>query len=216
VTAPLLDPSAAVVAAARRMNTAGVNRGTAGNVSTRAPDGMLITPSGARYDRLEPANIVAMGLDGTVRSPAGAHPSIEWRLHAAVYAARADVGAIVHAHPRYATALASVRRGIPAFHYMVAMAGGEDIRCSAYATPGSVDLGSATVAALDGRRACLLANHGLVACGAGPDQALDLAIEVEALAAQYVTALHVGEPAVLSHEEMLRILAVFETYPRRR
>ncbi len=215
MTAPLPDPRAVVVAVARRMNAAGVNRGTAGNVSMRVADGMLITPSGVSYDRLQPADVVAMALDGSVHSPPDARPSTEWRLHAAVYAARAEVGAIVHAHPRFATALASVRRGIPAFHYMVAMAGGADIRCSEYATPGSAAIGSATVAALEGRRACLLANHGMVACGAAPDQALDLAIEVESLASQYVTALHVGEPAVLSPEEMQRVLAVFETYPRR-
>jgi L-fuculose-phosphate aldolase len=215
VTVPLPDARAAVIAVARRMNAAGVNRGTAGNVSARVPDGMLITPSGVPYERLAPVDVAAMALDGTVRSPTGARPSTEWRLHAAVYVARADVGAIVHVHSLYATALASVRRGIPAFHYMVAMAGGEDIRCSAYATPGSPDLGAATVDALAGRRACLLANHGMVACGTTPDDALNLTIEVEALAAQYVTALHVGEPAVLSHEEMRRVLAVFETYPRR-
>jgi L-fuculose-phosphate aldolase len=204
----------AVVGAARGMNTAGVNRGTSGNLSVRVGDGMLITPSTVAYEHLTPSALVSMALDGSVQSPASARPSTEWRLHAAIYQHRADVQAVLHAHPRYATALACVRRGIPAFHYMVAVAGGDDIRCSEYATVGTAALAHAAVAALEDRRACLLANHGIVVCGGSPAEALALAVEVETLAAQYVSAIQVGEPVLLPDEEMRRVCAAFEDYRR--
>jgi len=202
----------AVIAAARRMNVLGINRGTSGNVSVRLDDGLLITPSALPYDTMRPRDVVALALDGTQRSAPHRRASAEWRLHAGVYAARPDVQAIVHAHPTCATALACLRRAIPPFHYMVAVAGGSDIRCSGYATFGTQALAEAAVVALQDRRACLLANHGVVACGATPDDALALAIEVEALAAQYWHALQIGEPVLLDADEMRRVQQRFRDY----
>lgn len=204
----------ALVAAARGMNTTGVNRGTSGNLSVRVGGGMLITPSSVAYELLTPSDLVEMALDESVQPPTEARPSTEWRLHAAIYRHRPDVQAVLHAHPQYATALACVRRGIPPFHYMVAIAGGEDIRCSEYATVGTQALARAAVAALEGRRACLLANHGIVACGASPTDALALAVEVETLAGQYVAAMQLGEPVLLPDDEMRRVCAAFERYRR--
>ncbi len=145
-------------------------------------------------------------------------PSSEWRMHRDVYAARSDAGAVVHVHSPAATALACLPRvqadGIPAFHYMVAVAGGNDIRCAAYATFGSADLSRAAVAALAGRRACLLANHGTVALGATLAAALELSVELESLARMYAQALQLGEPVVLPADEMARVLARFAGYRR--
>jgi L-fuculose-phosphate aldolase len=196
------------------MNALAINRGTSGNVSARVPDGMLITPTAVPYEGMARGTVVHMALDGTVHGRPGGPPSTEWRMHAAIYAARPDLQAIVHAHPVHATALACLRRGIPPFHYMVAVAGGADIRCSTYATVGTAALAEAVVAALTERRACLLANHGIVACGATPGGALALAVEVEALAAQYLAALSVGEPVLLPPDEMARVQEAFVAYRR--
>ncbi len=200
----------AVVAVARRLNELGINQGTSGNVSARAGERILITPTGLPYDAMTPADIVAFGLDGAHEG--GLLPSSEWRIHRDILAARPDAGAVVHAHSPFCTALAAHRRGIPPFHYMVAKAGGSRIECAAYATYGTQVLSDNVLAALGGRRACLMANHGMVALGADPAAALALAIEVEALAAQYLRALTLGEPALLSEDEMLRVLEKFETY----
>lgn len=202
----------AVADAARRLNLLGINQGTSGNVSARAGKDVLITPTGVAYDAITAADIVAMDLDGGHEGPLA--PSSEWRIHRDILAARPDAGAVVHAHPPFCTALAAHRRGIPPFHYMVAKAGGSRIDCAAYATYGTQALSDNVMAALGGRRACLMANHGMVALGADPPAALALAVEVEALAAQYLRALHLGEPALLSEEEMLRVLEKFETYGR--
>jgi L-fuculose-phosphate aldolase len=202
----------AVLDAARGMNVHGINRGTCGNVSARWGRGMLITPSATPYDQLRPRDLVTMRLDGSEVQPAGVRPSTEWRMHAAIYSARADVGAVVHAHPMYATALACLRRGIPAFHYMVAVAGGAEITCADYATFGTEALADAAVRALGPRNACLLANHGLVACAGAPAGALSLAIEVEALAGQYWHALQAGAPVLLDAAEMDRVREAFRGY----
>jgi L-fuculose-phosphate aldolase len=195
----------AIVAAARRMNAVGIHQGTSGNVSARIADGFLITPSGVPYDRMAPGDVVQLRSDGSGATPTDVRPSSEWRLHAGIYEARSDVLAIVHAHPISATALACLHREIPPFHYMVAVAGGSTIRCARYATFGTQALADAAVEALTDRLACLLANHGIVACGRTPDGALDLAIEVETLAAQYWHALQVGEPVLLDRQEMARV-----------
>ena len=159
------------------MNALGINRGTSGNLSVRIAGGLLITPSGVPYDSLRPGKIVAMQIDG---SHTGAwEPSSEWRLHRDIYRARENTGAVVHAHPGFATALACLRRGIPAFHYMIAVAGGSDIRCAPYATFGTQALSDGALQALDGRTACLLANHGMVCLGSDLAAALALAVEVE-------------------------------------
>lgn len=200
----------AICSAGRAMNELGLNQGTAGNISARADMGFLITPSGVAYETLQPHQIVAMEYDGRW-SAAGANlkPSSEWRFHRDILRARPDVQAVVHSHPPYATALACLRRDIPAFHYMVAIAGGSVIRCADYATFGTVELSEAAVEALGDRNACLLANHGMIACGETIEAALALAVEVEALAGQYLRALSVGEPAILDDDEMARVLEKF-------
>ena len=196
------------------MNAAGINRGKSGNVSARwrdgTFDGFLITPTGVPYDETAPGQIVAMTLGGEARG--ALLPSSEWRFHRDVYVARTDAQAIVHTHAPFATSLACLHRGIPAFHYMVAVAGGKDIRCAPYATFGTQDLSDRAVAALEGRDACLLANHGMIAIGASLAKALALAVEVETLAEMYWRALQVGEPVLLSDAEMDVVLEKFRTY----
>jgi L-fuculose-phosphate aldolase len=207
-----------IIAAALRMNAAGVNQGTSGNLSVRAEDRILITPSSVPYEDLAPEQIVEMAFDGRVINDG--KPSSEWRFHRDILAARQDVDVVLHAHPRAATALACLRSGIPAFHYMVAVAGGDDIRCAPYATFGTERLSSLALEALIGRTACLLANHGMLAIATGLQAALDLAIEVETLATQYLQALQVGEPVLLSDAEMAEVLERFTAYrasvPRKR
>jgi len=200
----------AIVATALAMNAAGINRGKSGNVSARIDDGFLITPSALPYEETKPRDIVA--LDGTGNATGGRKPSSEWRFHRDIYAARADVAAIVHAHSPFATTLACLERPIPAFHYMVAVAGGGDIRCAPYATFGTQTLSDHAVAALDGRRACLLAHHGMIAVGASLGSALALAVEVETLAEMYWRSIVVGEPTLLSDDEMARVVARVGTY----
>ena len=204
----------AVIDTALAMNAAGINRGKSGNVSARwrddAFDGFLVTPTGVPHDRTTPDLIVAMTLAGEARGDV--LPSSEWRFHRDIYAARADAQAIVHTHAPFATTLACMHRGIPPFHYMVAVAGGKDIRCAPYATFGTQELSDHAVAALAGRRACLLANHGMIAIGASLDAALALAIEVESLAELYWRALQIGEPVPLPDAEMERVLEKFATY----
>lgn len=196
----------AVINACLAMNRAGVNQGASGNASLRLDaDRLLITPSGMAYDRMTPADIVEMRLDGSWTAAPGRRPSSEWRFHRDIMAARPDAGAVLHAHSTFATALAVHQRGIPPFHYMVALAGGEDIRCAPYATFGTQELSDAALAALEGRTACLLGHHGMIALGADLDKALALAVEVETLARQYVHALALGEPPRLSSEEIAAV-----------
>ncbi len=194
------------------MNRRGINQGTSGNTSVRTGTGCLLTPSGVDYARLRPADIVEMDLDGNWSG--AMKPSSEWRLHADIYRSFADAGAVVHAHPPHATALACLRRGIPAFHYMVAVAGGRDIRCAEYATFGTRELSDKMLRALDGRRACLLANHGIVSFGENLERALWRAEEVESLARQYLLSLGCGEPVLLRDDQMDEVLELFETYGR--
>ena len=193
------------------MNDLGINRGTSGNASVRVPKGFLVTPSAVPYDAMVPEDMVLMDLKGTVLDGAR-KPSSEWHIHRAVLAARPNVGAALHAHPHHATALACLGRGIPAFHYMVAVAGGRDIRCAAYAMPSSETLADHVVEALEGRLACLMANHGMLVLGRDLPEALDRALEVENLATQYLLALQVEDPALLDDDEMDRILEIFKTY----
>jgi len=199
-----------VITTARALNARNLNRGKAGNVSTRVDGGFLVTPSGMAYDALLADDIVAVTDEGAIVGPR--LPSSEWRLHQAIYAARSDVAAIVHAHSPFATALACLDRGIPPFHYMVAVAGGDDIRCAPYATFGTAELAAHTVGALASRRACLLAHHGLVAAGTSLDHALALAVDVEALAEIYCRALAIGEPAHLTTQQMKAVAQQFAAY----
>jgi len=214
---------AQIVATAREMNALGINRGKSGNVSARLAhdgfDGYLVTPTGLPYAEMGADDVVAMPREGDERDAIGARlPSSEWRFHRDIYATRPEVGAIVHAHSPFATTLACLDRGIPAFHYMIAVAGGDDIRCAPYATFGTQALSDRVVAALAGRRACLLAHHGMIATGPSLASALALAVEVETLAEMYWRALQVGEPTTLSDDEMRVVLEKFATYgqPRRR
>ena len=202
-----------VLDVSKQLEELGLTRGTSGNVSARLSDGFLVTPSAVPYDELSAADLVVVESDGRIRrGPRMRRPSSEWRMHASILRSRPDVGAIVHAHPSWATALSCLRRDIPAFHYMVAVAGGTVIRCASYATFGTQELADACVAALGPRDACLLANHGIVACGRSPEAALALAVEVEALAGQYMRALSVGDPVLLDDAEMDRVLGGFEDY----
>ncbi len=201
---------AALVAAARRMAELGLTRGTSGNLGVRDGDGLLVTPSAVPYERLAPGDVVAMSMGGDVDG--AGRPSTEWRIHRDVLAARPEVGAVLHAHPPFATALACLHRPIPAFHYMVAVAGGTDVRCAPYARFGTQELSDLALAALDGRRACLLANHGILALGPDLDTALALAVEVETLAEMYWRALQVGEPVLLTDAQMADVLEAFESY----
>jgi L-ribulose-5-phosphate 4-epimerase len=200
-----------IIDTALAMSGEGLSPGTSGNVSARLDDGFLITPTGMAYDDLIPEDIVFIDGKG-VTQDAARKPSSEWRFHLSAYAARGTANAIVHAHSRFATALACARKPIPAFHYMVAVAGGNDIPLSDYATFGTVELADAVASALKDRKACLMANHGQIACGENLGVALGLAREVETLAAQYEAACQIGEPHILDDEEMDRVLARFESY----
>jgi L-fuculose-phosphate aldolase len=199
-----------IIATALEMNARGLNRGKSGNVSARFDDGFLVTPTGMAYESTQPADIVAITRDGAARGPR--LPSSEWRFHHDIYAARREVCAIVHAHSPFATSLACLGRDIPQFHYMIAVAGGKDIRCAAYATFGTQQLSDHALRALEGRNACLLANHGMIAVGASLNAAFALAVEVEALAEQYCRALQIGTPNLLSDVEMEIVLEKFRTY----
>jgi len=199
-----------IVVTARAMNGCGLNRGTSGNVSARVATGFLVTPTGMTSESMQIDDVVAMSAEGAARGTRA--PSSEWRFHRDIYAARADVHAIVHAHSPFATTLACLGRGIPAFHYMIAVGGGADIRCAPYATFGTQQLSDHALRALDERKACLLANHGMIAVAASLSAALALAVEVEALAEQYWRALQIGEPNLLSDAEMAVVLDKFRTY----
>jgi L-fuculose-phosphate aldolase len=202
-----------LVAAARRLSLAGANAGTSGNLSARIDGGYLVTPSAVAYDTMHPEDLVFMGHDwshGGGQRP----PSSEWRLHRDLYARRPEAMAIIHAHSPFGTTLACLRRGIPAFHYEVALAGGTDIRCATYETFGTQALSDATLAALEDRRACLLANHGIVTFGPSVESAVELAERVEGLARMYWQALQVGEPVLLDEVEMARVARKFAMYGR--
>jgi len=192
------------------MNRLGINQGTAGNASRRITDGLLITPSGVPYEKMKPGDIVALDPEGRPRGTGT--PSSEWRFHFDILRNRDNVDAVLHAHPPFCTALACLGMDIPAFHYMVAVAGGDSIRCAPYATFGTQQLSDNALRALEGRKACLLANHGMICVADSLSAALALAVEVEALAQQYWRALQVGTPQILPHEEMQTVLEMFQGY----
>ena len=192
------------------MNDTGLNQGTSGNISARTDDGFVITASGIAYDRMEESHIVEMDLDGGYRGEF--LPSSEWRMHLDIFAARADARAIVHTHSPCATALSCLGRDIPAFHYMIAAAGGNSLRCADYATFGTQELSDNMLVALEGRSACLLANHGMISFGANLRAAFALAVEVESLCRQYALACQLGEPIILDDAEMANVQERFKTY----
>lgn len=206
----------AIVGTALEMERLGINQGTSGNVSARYRAGLLITPSGVSARELDEKHIVWLPLD--IADDAELlrieRPSSEWRIHRDILRARDDIDAVVHTHSIAATALAIHGRDIPALHYMVAAAGGKSIRCAAYAVFGSQQLSDHVLAALADRRACLLAHHGVIALGADLARAVWLAHEVEVLAKQYLLALQIGPPPLLSDEQMDEVLEKFKTYGR--
>ncbi len=207
------DQRHTLVATARQMTAAGLNRGTAGNLSVRVGGGragFLITPTGMDYEVLEADDIVFMHLDG--RSEGRRKPSSEWRFHRDLYVGRTEAGAILHAHSPFATSLACLRRDIPAFHYMIARFGGDSLRCADYATFGTQELSDAVLLAMAARRGCLLGNHGMLVFGDDLEQALALGVELEVLCEQYWRACQLGEPVLLDAAEMATVLGKFASY----
>jgi L-fuculose-phosphate aldolase len=203
---------AEIVAVAQAIDKAGFCPSKSGNVSARFGEGLLITPSGLPYAQTTPDDLIHLSLDGNVLGGAR-KPSSEWPFHVAIYEARSDAQAIVHTHSPRATALASTRRGIPAFHYMIALCGGADVRCAEYATFGTPELAENAVKALAGRKAVLLANHGVIALGGSLAGAHQIVTEVENLAGQYLDILAAGlDPVILDDAEMARVSAKFAGY----
>ena len=203
-----------LVAVARRLVAIGISPATSGNLSARVDGGFIVTPSGIAYDSLHPDDLVFLG-DGGEAGGGQREPSTEWRMHRDLYARFPAAGGVVHVHSPFATTLACLRRPIPAFHYEVALAGGMDIPCAGYATFGTQELSDLAMAALENRRACLLANHGALAWGESLDAAAMLAERVEFLARVYWQALQVGEPELLNMAEMDHVGAKFERYGKK-
>lgn len=198
------------VAIAHRAAQKGLALGTSGNLSMRTPGGFLVTATGTALETLTDEELSLVKDDGTVEG--ALQPSSEWRFHRDIYRARPDVNGILHVHSRHATTLACLHRPLPAFHYMVAVGGGRNVRCAPYATYGTEELSANVLGGLEHRRACLLANHGLVAVGPTLEVAFDVALEIEHLSGIYLSACAIAEPAVLADEEMDAVLAKFASY----
>jgi L-fuculose-phosphate aldolase len=190
----------------------GLNRGTSGNAAVRCGDGMLITPSAMAVADMTPADIVLMDLNGNTLC--GGKPTSEWRFHRDILASRPDVNAVIHTHSAFATTLACLRKDVPAVHYMIAAAGGNTIRCTPYALFGEQTLSDYVLSALEGRKACLLANHGMIALGSDLTDALTVAIEVEFLCELYWRALQAGEPHILTPQQMHDVQEKFVDYKK--
>jgi L-fuculose-phosphate aldolase len=203
-----------IIDACKSMTRQGINQGTAGNISVRWKTGLLITPSGLPYDEMTVDDIVYMNMDGSYQHKLAA--SSEWRFHRDILQNRADVNAVVHAHPIHATAFAICGMEIPAVHYMIAAAGGPTIRCAPYATYGTAELSDAVLEALVDRSCALLGNHGMIATGPDLREAMWLAVELETLCKQYAVALQVGTPRVLGTEEVEKTIEKFKDYGLRR
>ncbi len=200
-----------IIESVRSFSANGLGVGTSGNLSARVKGGFIITPTGVPYEELEPDSLVTCNLDGEVTG-GSLKPSSEWRFHCDIYREREEAGAIVHVHSPYATALACNRLSIPAFHYMVAIAGGDSIRCADYATFGTAELSSHVLKAIEKRKACLMANHGQIAFDRDVGAAFKMTLEVEELARQYYYSLQLGKPVLLDETEMTTILEKFQTY----
>jgi len=199
-----------LIETALQMETMGLNHGMSGNLSVRINEGFLITPSALPYNQCMAEDIVLMDLEGHAQG--SRKPSSEWRFHRDIYTQRQDAGAVLHAHSPWCTTLACLQTPIPAFHYMVAVAGGLDIRCAPYATYGTQALSDYALEALQNRKACLLANHGLLCLDADLDRVLALAIEVEDLARVYGQTMQIGKPVLLSDTEMMKVIGKFKDY----
>ena len=196
----------------QRLLELGLNRGTSGNASVRAGDGLLITPSALPVSAMTPDSMVRMNLNGNVLQ--GGKPSSEWRIHRDILAARPEVSAVIHTHSTFATTLSCLRREVPAVHYMIAAAGGDSIRCAPYSVFGEQTLSDNALEALRDRKACLLGNHGMIALGTNLDDALAIAVEVESICEIYWRALQAGEPYILTSQQMHEVKLKFSDYKK--
>lgn len=203
-------PAMQLLEAARNLSALGLNKGTSGNASIRLSDGFLVTPSGVPAEQLSEDSMVYMRWNGTPEP--GKKPSSEWRMHMDILQARPEVNAILHCHSMFATTIACLARNVPPFHYMIAAVGGDNIRCAPYALFGTQALSDTAVVALQDRKACLLAHHGMLALGKDLSQALAIAVEVENLCEQYWRLLQLGEPKLLSAQQMQEVEAQFKDY----
>ncbi len=204
---------AEIIKFSKMLNSKNLSALRSGNISARYKDGFLITPSGKKYSSLKNKDIVFVSLDGKFNKKKGI-PSSEWKFHQDIYKKKTDAKAIVHAHSTCATAVSTHKRGIPSFHYMVAMAGGHDIKCAKYATFGTRELSKNILKALKGRKACLISNHGQIAFEENLSKAFELAEEVENISLQYITSLKLGKPKILSINEMKKVLSKAKNYKR--
>ena len=205
---------AEIVERCRELNARGLNQGSSGNISARCGEGLLVSPSALPYDAMQPEHVVAMRFDGSWEGRL--RPSSEWRFHRDVLAARPEVNAVVHAHPLYCTSIAIQGLDIPPLHYMIAVAGGDTIRCAPYATFGTQELSDHALAALEGRSACLLANHGALVVGGNLAGAMWLLVEVETLAHQFFNTLQLGGPKLLDEAQMREVFERFGSYAKGR
>ncbi|MEM7462088.1 MAG: class II aldolase/adducin family protein [Pseudomonadota bacterium] len=205
-----LSKRQAIIDHCLKMNSTGLNQGTSGNISIRHKGGLLISPSSRPYASLKPVDIMFLEMDGTAHGPWA--PSSEWRFHRDIMASRPDTNAIVHAHPNYCTTLAIMGKAIPAIHYMIAIFGGPTIRCAPYAIYGSEELSNHALEAMEDRNACLLGHHGMIAAGANIEQTFWLAEELETLARQYHGCLQLGDPPLLSDEQIADVIEKFQGY----
>ena len=202
-----------------KLNSTNLSPLRSGNISLRSEEngveGYLITPSGKKYETLKSEDIVFMSLNEEAKDNTSVNkPSSEWRFHRDIYLNKRDAHAIVHAHSPHATAVSSHGKSIPPFHYMIALAGGEDIKCAEYATFGTEKLSKNVINALKDRSACLMSNHGQVAFGKDLEQAFELAQEIENICHQYTITLKLGEPKILSFEEMKKVLDKAKDYKK--
>ena len=204
---------AEIIKYSKMLNSRKLSALRSGNISARYKEGFLITPSGKKYSSLKTKDIVFVSLEGKFDNKKGI-PSSEWQFHQDIYKNKKEAEAIVHAHSTHATAVSTHKRGIPSFHYMVAMAGGQDIKCAKYATFGTRDLSKNILKALKGRKACLIANHGQIAFETNLPKAFELAEEVENISLQYITSLKLGKPKILSKNEMKKVLSKAKNYKK--
>jgi L-fuculose-phosphate aldolase len=202
-----------IIKYSKMLNSKKLSALRSGNISSRYKDGFLITPSGKKYSTLNNHDIVFVSLRGYFDKKKGI-PSSEWKFHQDIYRNKKEAQAIVHAHSTCATAVSTHKRGIPSFHYMVAMAGGHDIKCAKYATFGTRELSKNILRALKGRKACLISNHGQIAFEESLSKAFELAEEVENISLQYITSLKLGKPKILSNNEMKKVLSKAKNYKR--
>ena len=204
---------AEIIKYSKKLNSRKLSSLRSGNISVRYKEGFLITPSGKKYSSLKTKDIVFVSLEGKFDKKKGI-PSSEWQFHQDIYKNKKEAKSIVHAHSTNATAVSTHKRGIPSFHYMVAMAGGQDIKCAKYATFGTRDLSKNILKALKGRKACLIANHGQIAFEENLPKAFELAEEVENISLQYITSLKLGKPKILSKNEMKKVLSKAKNYKK--